>query len=128
MQGIVERLQRDEELGFIRGDDGREFTFNPEAVDAPFESIKLGTKVEFDVTEPGYGDRPGDSPRAVAIHVSGGMEPLASGSQGPAASAKPDAEAVASQVPPKAVQDNEVDESSWESFPASDAPAKHETT
>jgi hypothetical protein len=124
MHGIVERIRRDEQNGSIRADDGREFYFESiELANVSFDNLLLGMKVDFDALEP----MASDGLQARDIHVDGEVKPLASGEVPPSKSENPDVEAIASQTPPAAAQDS-VDESSWESFPASDPPAKHETT
>lgn len=120
MQGIIERIQRDSETGVIRGDDGREFSFQQGSLGGlPFEALKLGTKVEFGVA--------GEA-EAINVQVAGEMKAEAADRLSPSEQENPDVGAVSSQVPPAAVASDEVNEPSWESFPTSDAPARHQTT
>src|ERR1700754_524890 len=100
MQGIVERIRRNEHVGFIRGDDGREFFFEPTGLeDTSFDALKLGTKVEFGVTEAGYGDRAGNDPKAVDIHIQGDkLSPVHPEATAPKKADEPDISAAKSQV------------------------------
>jgi cold shock CspA family protein len=122
MQGIVERIARDRQIGFIRGDDGREFEFEPQSLNGlEFDALTLGTRVDFDeVSED-------QLPHADAVRLAEDqMRPASADDVEPSKAAAPDGEAIASQVPPSSVKTE--DESSWESFPASDPPAPHNIT
>ena len=126
MHGIVERIRRDEQNGSIRSDDGRLFYFEQEELaNVSFDNLLLGMKVDFDALEP----MASDGLQARDIHVEGDtVAPSRPETLSPEKAAQPDAAAAQSQVPPRAVEDSSVDEASWEAFPASDPPAKHETT
>jgi cold shock CspA family protein len=123
MQGIVERIARDRQVGFIRGDDGREFEFEPQSLSGlEFDSLTLGTRVDFDEASEDQ------MPHAEAIRLAEDqLRPVPADEIEPSKAADPEAQATASQVPPEAV-DTPEDESSWESFPASDAPTPHNIT
>jgi hypothetical protein len=124
MQGIVERIQRDERHGHIRSDDGRAFYFEPnELANSTWEQLLLGTKVDFDVDEP----MANDGPKAKDIHVQGEVKPIAPDEMPTGLTDNPDAGAIATQVPPTTMGSKQ-DEASWESFPASDSPAAGKST
>jgi hypothetical protein len=121
MKGTVERIRRDEKTGSIYDEDGASFSFDQSNLTGiEFDSLLVGTKVEFrasGATAEG---------QSFAIDVRRMEEQLtakASDALPQEKATEQEASAVASQVPPEAVEGNEVDESSWESFPAIDAPS-----
>jgi len=124
MHGIVERIQRDQQNGSIRSDDGRAFYFDSmELANVSFDNLLLGMKVNFDALEP----MASDGLQARDIRVEGEIKPLQPDEVRLAKNKNPDVEAITSQVPPDSAKDG-VELSSWESFPASDSPARGETT
>jgi hypothetical protein len=123
MQGIIERIARERQVGFIRGDDGREFEFEPQSLNGlDFDALMLGTRVDFDEASEDQ------QPHAEAVRLAEDqLRPVPADKVEPSQAGEPEGEAMVSQVPPTSVKTPE-DESSWESFPASDPPAPHNIT
>ncbi len=121
MKGTVEHIQRDERTGSIFDANGRSFNFDHSSLTGiEFDSLLVGTKVEF---RPSGATAEGQSFAIDVRPVEEQLTAKAADDLPPEKATEQEASAVASQVPPEAVQGNEVDESSWESFPASDAPS-----
>ena len=118
MQGTVERLDRNEGRGRIFGEDGDEFEFDVASLHGiAIEDLKLGMRVEF---------QPRDGNSVVEkVAIFGAKEPPKPAS--PVEAAK-EPGLPADQAVPPIVKRDEVAEASWESFPASDAPANSGTT
>ena len=120
MQGIVDRIRREASTGSISAEDGGTFAFREDSlVDIEFESLVVGTRVEFEVDDAQGDERLAINVRPASEQISmSAVEALS-----PQQEVEPDVEARGPMVPPKNVEHDEVDEPSWESFPASDPPS-----
>ncbi len=75
MQGTISRLAPDGGFGFITGENGQEFFFHRNALQAiDFEELAPGIEVVF---EAGHetGDEPGEHTRAVNVRLAPGETP-----------------------------------------------------
>ncbi len=67
MQGTIKRVVRDRGFGFILSSDGKEIFFHRNSLQQlPFEGLKEGTSVEFEVEQAEKG------PRATNVRASAG--------------------------------------------------------
>ena len=70
MRGTVASVSPERGFGFITTEDGQEFFFHRNALQATdFEELAAGVAVEFEAGHDTRGDEPGERPRAVNVRL-----------------------------------------------------------
>jgi hypothetical protein len=115
---MIDRLVDEGRFGFLKSEDGREFYFQEVGLaGVAFDELSPGAVVEFAADESSGKENP------TAINVR-----LAMGAPGPPETVNTDRGGDLEHEPPRSIRGNEVSEASWESFPASDPPARRQIT
>ncbi|HXH20626.1 MAG TPA: hypothetical protein VNN10_01260 [Dehalococcoidia bacterium] len=119
MRGTVSRVILQGRFGFLNAEDGREYYFQEGALEeVALDELAPGTAVSFAPAE----SSPAEAANPTATNVR--LEPSAAEE----APAQNDRGGSLEHGPPPEVEAHEVNEASWESFPASDPPARRQIT
>jgi hypothetical protein len=117
---MIDRLVPDGRFGFLKSEDGREFYFQEMALDGvAFDELSPGAVVEFSTDEASPSDA--ENPTAINVRVASSAPQLPE-------TINTDRGGDLDHEPPESIQGNRVSEASWESFPASDPPARRQIT